>query len=60
MRHMPSALRSPFSETGRINNSDIDLCEYRGKTIINYSWGNLGEVHCAVAEAMRIEAVWAS
>jgi hypothetical protein len=23
-----------------INNSDIDFCEYNGKLIINYSWGN--------------------
>jgi hypothetical protein len=23
-----------------VNNSDIDLCEFKGKTIINYSWGN--------------------
>lgn len=23
-----------------INNSDIDLCEYGGKTVIYYSWGN--------------------
>lgn len=23
-----------------LNNSDIDFCEYKGKTIINYSWGN--------------------
>jgi alpha-L-fucosidase len=23
-----------------INNSDVDLCEYEGKTIIYYSWGN--------------------
>jgi len=22
------------------NNSDVDFCEYRGKTIITYSWGN--------------------
>ena len=22
------------------NNSDMDLCEYRGRTIIYYSWGN--------------------
>jgi alpha-L-fucosidase len=22
------------------NNSDMDLCEFRGKTIITYSWGN--------------------
>ena len=23
-----------------INNSDIDFCEYKGRLIINYSWGN--------------------
>jgi len=23
-----------------INNSDVDLCEFEGKVIINYSWGN--------------------
>ncbi len=23
-----------------LNNSDVDLCEFRGKTIITYSWGN--------------------
>ena len=23
-----------------INNSDIDLCEFQGKTVIYYSWGN--------------------
>lgn len=23
-----------------INNSDIDFCEYRGRLVINYSWGN--------------------
>ncbi len=23
-----------------INNSDVDLCEFKGKTIIYYSWGN--------------------
>ena len=22
------------------NNSDVDFCEFRGKTIITYSWGN--------------------
>lgn len=33
------------------NNSDIDLCEYDGKTIIMYSWGNqLGEEFLAYAE----------
>ena len=23
-----------------INNSDIDFCEFNGRVIINYSWGN--------------------
>ena len=23
-----------------LNNSDVDFCEFRGKTIITYSWGN--------------------
>ena len=23
-----------------LNNSDVDLCEFRGKTVITYSWGN--------------------
>ncbi len=23
-----------------INNSDVDLCEFNGKTILYYSWGN--------------------
>ena len=29
-----------ISKSLDINNSDIDLCEYRGKTVIYYSWGN--------------------
>lgn len=33
-----------------INNSDIDFCEFQGKVIINYSWGNqLGVEHLAEA-----------
>ena len=33
------------------NNSDIDLCEYNGKTVILYSWGNqLGREFLAWAE----------
>lgn len=33
------------------NNSDVDLCEYKGKTIILYSWGNqLGTEFLAEAE----------
>ena len=23
-----------------LNNSDVDLCEFQGKTVITYSWGN--------------------
>jgi hypothetical protein len=29
-----------ISQSLDINNSDIDLCEYQGKTILYYSWGN--------------------
>ncbi len=33
------------------NNSDVDFCEYRGKTVILYSWGNqLGKEFLAEAE----------
>ncbi|MFA7673142.1 MAG: hypothetical protein WCY62_04735 [Clostridia bacterium] len=33
------------------NNSDIDLCEYKGKTVILYSWGNqVGKEFLALAE----------
>ncbi len=33
------------------NNSDFDLCEYKGKTYIIYSWGNqLGKEFLAMAE----------
>ena len=33
------------------NNSDFDLCDYNGKTIITYSWGNqLGKEFLALAE----------
>ena len=33
-----------------INNSDIDFCEFQGRLIINYSWGNqLGIEHLAEA-----------
>ena len=34
-----------------INNSDIDMCEYQGRVIITYSWGNQqGVEHLAEAE----------
>lgn len=32
--------RNRIAKAVNINNSDIDLCEFEGKTIIYYSWGN--------------------
>lgn len=32
--------RRAIAGAKNVNNSDLDLCEYRGKTIIYYSWGN--------------------
>ncbi len=32
--------RAKISQAVDLNNSDVDLCEFRGKTIISYSWGN--------------------
>ena len=32
--------RKKIRDAGNINNSDIDFCEFNGKLIINYSWGN--------------------
>ena len=32
--------RKTIAEAKDINNSDVDLCEYKGRTIIYYSWGN--------------------
>jgi hypothetical protein len=37
---LTSAQRKAIAEAKNINNSDIDFCEYNGKLIINYSWGN--------------------
>ena len=37
---LSSAQRTAIAEARNINNSDIDFCEYNGKLIINYSWGN--------------------
>lgn len=31
---------SKIAKADNTNNSDLDFCEYRGKLIINYSWGN--------------------
>lgn len=32
--------REKIARAVDLNNSDMDLCEFRGKTIITYSWGN--------------------
>jgi alpha-L-fucosidase len=33
-------LRKAIARAKDINNSDVDLCEFKGKTILYYSWGN--------------------
>jgi hypothetical protein len=37
---LTSDQRNTIAEAKNINNSDIDFCEFHGKLIINYSWGN--------------------
>lgn len=32
--------RKTIAQAKNLNNSDLDLCEYNGKTVIYYSWGN--------------------
>ena len=32
--------RQRIAKAKNINNSDIDFCQYKGRLIINYSWGN--------------------
>ncbi len=32
--------REHIAGAKNINNSDVDLCEYKGKTVLLYSWGN--------------------
>jgi hypothetical protein len=32
--------RKAVAQAKDINNSDVDLCDYQGKTVIYYSWGN--------------------
>ena len=43
--------RTRIAEAVNINNSDMDLCEFQGKVILYYSWGNQkGIEHLAQAE----------
>ena len=37
-----SQQRSHIANAKDINNSDIDFCQFNGRLIINYSWGNQG------------------
>jgi hypothetical protein len=37
---LTSEQRKAVARARDINNSDLDLCEFRGKTVIYYSWGN--------------------
>lgn len=32
--------RNEIAEATNLNNSDIDFCEYQGRLVISYSWGN--------------------
>ncbi|MCX5758291.1 MAG: hypothetical protein NTU83_07255, partial [Candidatus Hydrogenedentes bacterium] len=43
-------LRKRIAEAKDINNSDVDFCEFQGRTVITYSWGNqTGIEHLAEA-----------
>ena len=50
-------LRKRVAEAKDINNSDVDFCEFGGRTVILYSWGNQqGTEHLAEAEYRGTEA----
>lgn len=38
--NLTKELKLRITKATDINNSDIDFCEYNGKLVINYSWGN--------------------
>ncbi len=39
-KKLPEKIVEKIANAKDINNSDIDFCEFNGKLIINYSWGN--------------------
>ncbi len=48
---LTEAQRKHIADAVNINNSDVDICEFKGKTVIYYSWGNQqGVEFLAVAE----------
>lgn len=38
--NLPEPLRQRVATARNLNNSDIDFCEFNGRVIINYSWGD--------------------
>ena len=40
VKFRPEVFKERIAEGCDINNSDIDMCEWRGKLYITYSWGN--------------------
>lgn len=56
---LPPELRKRIADAKNINNSDVDFCEFQGKTVITYSWGNqMGVEHLAGAEYEGTEAAF--
>ncbi len=54
---LPQDLKDRIRSAENINNSDIDFCEYDGRLVITYSWGNQSGVeHLAQAEYDGSEA----
>lgn len=37
---LPATLHERIRTAVNVNNSDIDFCEYEGRVVINYCWGN--------------------
>jgi hypothetical protein len=49
-RNLNGDQRNRVAHALNLNNSDIDFCEWQGRLIINYSWGNQqGVEHLAEA-----------
>ena len=55
--HLSASQREHLTNDADINNSDIDFCEFKGRLVINYSWGNQrGVEHLAEAVYEGTEA----
>jgi alpha-L-fucosidase len=39
-KNLKDSLQNEIAAADNCNNSDIDFCEFKGKLVINYSWGN--------------------